>query len=256
MKFRLLASAMAAVCVCSGNLAADDAKDAWAKLVTKKMMRRSEFAYPQRNEKLPNVFIYGDSISMHYMKPLREELDGVANVYRMYCNGGDTGRYFERMPILNEVMRDPMLEGHWDFDWQVIQLNFGLHDMKYLDAKGNYTVEDGKQVRSIEDYQANLRKIFDDVKKNNPKAKIIFATTTPVPENSRGRIAGDAKKYNQAALEVLKDYPEIVVNDLYALSKPHQSEWAKAPTDVHYNSKGQRAQAEQVAKVIKQVLAD
>jgi len=87
-----------------------------------------------------------------------------------------------------------------------------------------------------------------------PKAKLIFATTTPVPEGEPGRIAGDAAKYNQIALKVLKDYPEIAVDDLYAFTKPQHAQWWTKPGNVHFNTAGATAQGKEVARVIEQQL--
>ena len=99
-----------------------------------------------------------------------------------------------------------------------------------------------------------LKEIVEYFKKIAPDAKIIFATTTPVPEESGGRIAGDAVKYNKAAIEVLKSYPEIGINDLYGLTKPNQSKWWRIPGNVHYNNLGTTAQGDKVASTILKTL--
>ena len=82
----------------------------------------------------------------------------------------------------------------------------------------------------------------------------MFALTTPVPHGEPGRRAGDAARYNEVALKVLESHPEIVVNDLYSFTKPHHSEWWIKPGNVHFNPKGIRAQGEEVAKVLRQLL--
>ena len=83
---------------------------------------------------------------------------------------------------------------------------------------------------------------------------MVFATTTPVPEGARGRDAGDARKYNAAALEVIQAYPDIAINDLFTLTLPHQAQWWRKPGNVHYNVTGSAAQAAQVASVISGLL--
>ena len=50
-------------------------------------------------------------------------------------------------------------------------------------------------------------------------AMLIFATTTPVPENTSLREAGIEVKYNKAALELSKKY-KIMVNDLHTFPLP------------------------------------
>ena len=85
-------------------------------------------------------------------------------------------------------------------------------------------------------------------------AKLIFATTTPVPEDEPGRHAGDAAKYNKVALQVMKKHPQILVNDLYAFTKPNHSQWWTKPGNVHYNDTGKNAQGDEVAGVISREL--
>ncbi len=150
---------------------------------------------------LPQVLLIGDSISMGYTLPVREKLKGIANVHRPLENCGDTARGLTKL--------DAWLgTNHWD----VIHFNFGLHDLKYLDDKGNYVEpEKGKQVAPPEIYRQRLRELTLRLKATG--AKLIFATTTPVPPGTLGRISGDEKVYNKVALEVMKEL-NVPVNDL------------------------------------------
>ncbi len=140
------------------------------------------------------------------------------------------------------TMNDQRLDAPWNFKWDVIQFNVGLHDLKYMDGERMDT-KSGKQVSSLGDYEGNLREIIPYIRKIAPEAKVIFATTTPVPEGGNGRVAGDAVRFNKVAADVLKDYPDVIVNDLYALTKPNQPEWWTRPGDVHFNAEGRKAQA-------------
>ena len=230
------------------------AKDAWGKLVGK-FANRPEFAYVKNNPDLPNVLIYGDSISIHYTQSVREKLTGQANVYRLFRNGGDSSSFIGKMSKMHDAMRDGQLDEPWTFNWDVIQFNVGLHDMKYLLGKKKDKVN-GKQVSSLEAYKKNLEEIIAYLKQLAPDAKLIFATTTPVALDEPGRIAGDSVKYNAAALEVLAQHPDILINDLYAFTKPHHREWAIADDNVHYNEAGHQAQGDEVAKVLLEVLSD
>ncbi len=118
---------------------------------------------------LPRVLLIGDSISMGYTLPVRERLQGKANVHRPAENCSESAKGVKRL--------DAWLgDGKWD----VIHFNFGLHDLKYLDAAGKYVTPDkGKQVASVADYEKNLRAIVARLKQTG--ANLIFATTTPVP---------------------------------------------------------------------------
>ncbi|MDO6487556.1 SGNH/GDSL hydrolase family protein [Colwellia sp. 6_MG-2023] len=225
------------------------AKEAWGKLVGGKFISRPEFKFIKNNPSLPNVLIYGDSISIHYTKQVRENIENRANVYRLYRNGSDSGGFIAKMDKMHSTMQNVALQDRWTFNWDVIHFNVGLHDLKYVKA-GKLDKANGKLTASIDEYKTNLRNIIIYLKKLAPEATLIFATTTPVPEGEKGRFAGDAIKYNTAALSVLKNFPEVQINDLYQLTKPNHTNWWAKPGDVHYNNKGTKAQANQVSSVI------
>jgi len=232
---------------------AESAKGAWHKLVGAKSLKNPAYEYIQNNPALPNVLIYGDSISIGYTPQARKALTGKADVYRLYCNGGDSSSVIAKLDKMHSVMRDKKLDAPWTFDWDVILINVGLHDLKYMNGK-KLDTKGGSQVFTIDQYVANLKGDIEYLKKSAPLAKLVFVTTTPVPENSNGRVAGDAVRYNQAALTLLKKYPEIKVCDLYSFTKPNHQEWWSAPGNVHYNKAGCTAQGNEVARIILNVL--
>lgn len=234
---------------------AGSAEDAWLGLVGKRFAKRPEFAYVRNDPTLPNVLIYGDSISIHYTQRVRQKLQGKANVYRLYCNGQHSGAFIPKMTRMHNVMRGEQLDAPWSFQWDVIQFNVGLHDLKYL-AGNRLDKVNGKQVTSIEPYKENLSKIALYLQKLAPNAKLIFATTTPVPAEEPGRFAGDAQKYNDAALKALREHPKITINDLFTFTKPNHSKWWVKPSDVHYNATGRNALGDEVARVIQKALSE
>ena len=150
---------------------------------------------------LPRVLLIGDSISMGYTLEVRERLKGVANVHRPPQNCGDSATGLKQL--------DRWLgTGTWD----VIHFNFGLHDLKYLDAQGKYvSPEQGTQVAPLAVYRQRLQDFT--VRAKATGAKVIFATTTPVPPGCQGRVAGDEVGYNRVALEVMQELG-VTVNDL------------------------------------------
>jgi acyl-CoA thioesterase-1 len=165
---------------------------------------------------LPRVLLIGDSISMGYTLPVREALKGRANVHHPPENCGDTARGIAR---LDKWLGD----GQWD----VIHFNFGLHDLKYLDKDGKYTYpSQGAVVATEEQYATNLRTIVERLKKTG--AKLIFATTTPVPPGTLGRITGSQRRYNKAALEVMRA-ENVQVDDLGGYVKTIQDELGPFP---------------------------
>ena len=207
------------------------------------------FKYVHPQKRTPNVFIYGDSVSIKYSSKVRAILDGKATVIRLFKNGGSSHDFIKNMDKLEKTMFHPGLENGWDFKWDLIHFNVGLHDLKYLKGK-HLSKKNGKQVSSISEYKSNLDEICNYLKEKFPKAKLIFATTTPVPENAKGRYDGDSIKFNKAALEVLNNYPEIIINDLFAFTKPHHEKWAQEPGNVHYNELGFNQQGKEVARII------
>ncbi len=241
--------------LCAVSVQAETARDTWNQLVGKQATTRPMFGFVENDPALPNVLIYGDSISIGYTSHVRAKLAGKANVYRLHCNGGDSSTFIAKMIRMHEVMRDEKLEDPWSFQWDVIHFNVGLHDIKYL-AANKLDKVNGKQVSSIEDYQKNLDEIVSYLKQLAPNAKLIFATTTPVPENEPGRNVGDSEKFNAAAIEVLGKYPEIKINDLFAVTKPNHEKWWSKPGNVHYNQVGTTAQGDEVVRVISDVLAE
>ncbi len=240
------ASSCASMNIFGSSYNEEVSREAWKNLANKE----KAFAYVDPNKKLPNVFIYGDSISIGYTPTVREELEGKANVFRFHKNGQSSNKFIPFVEKMKTTMFQPYLKGGWDFDWDVIHFNVGLHDLKYL-KDGKLDIENGKQVSDIEKYKSNLHKICTYLMEEYPKAKLIFATTTAVPaEGADGRVAGDSEKYNKAALEVLINYPSIQINDLYAFTKPHEKDWYIKPHNVHYNELGKNEQGKHVAKLI------
>jgi len=226
-------------------------REAWSKLCGNigKVYKNDAFKYVHPVKRRPNVFLYGDSVSIGYTPQVRKSLKGKATVFRLFTNGGSSRNFISNMDRMRKAMFQPDLKGGWDFKWDLIHFNVGLHDLKYL-ANGHLDKKNGKQVSSINEYKANLELICRYLKTNFPDAKLIFATTTPVPPNAKGRYEGDSLRYNQAAREVLVNYPDIVINDLYTITKPHQDEWAQEPGNVHFNEQGRARQGEEVARLI------
>jgi lysophospholipase L1-like esterase len=191
------------------------------------------FAPIEDDPKLPRVLIIGDSISMGYTIPVRKLLAGKANVHRIPENAAFTGFGLKQI--------DSWLK---DGNWDVIHFNFGLHDIKRM--------EDGKQQVGLADYESNLRALVQRLKKTG--AKLIFATTTPVPEGkvSPTRIPADVPEYNAAALRVMKEN-DIPVTDLYSFALPQLSA-IQRPVNVHFVDAGYQTLAQEVARSISAAL--
>jgi acyl-CoA thioesterase-1 len=86
-------------------------------------------------------------------------------------------------------------------------------------------------------------------------ARLIFATTTPVPKNgviSPSRRFGSIESYNIAALKVMKE-AGVAVNDLNGFITP-QVATLQRPNDVHFTEEGSARLAGQVAAVLEKAL--
>jgi acyl-CoA thioesterase-1 len=190
---------------------------------------------------LPRVLLIGDSISMGYTLPVRKLLEGRANVQRPPENCGDTARGLSRL--------DTWLGTN---PWQVIHFNFGLHDLKHLDATGKLVPPDqGKQVAPVPQYEANLRQLVTRLKQT--RARLIFATTTPVPAGSSGRVEKEEIRYNEAAVRVMRENG-VAIDDLHAFVAPRQ-ETLQLPKNVHFTPAGSAALGKTVAAAIELELA-
>jgi hypothetical protein len=229
-------------------VAQETAEEAWKQLVGE-THDPDAYKYVKNNPKLPNVLIYGDSVSVAYTPTVRKELEGKANVYRIYMNGVHSGHLIRCMKKMESTMRDDKLKNPWKFKWDVIIFNVGLHDLRYLGEKGK-----SKQKASPRVYAKHLRKIVKYLKKTFPDAKLIFTTTTPIPEGCPTRVAGDAAKYNAVALKVIGKDKSIIINDLYAFTKPNQKQWQAGPGNDHFKYEGYTAQGKQTAKIILEAL--
>jgi hypothetical protein len=183
-----------------------------------------------------------------------DELKGQANVYRIHRNGASSNQFITYMNTLKQSMFQPHLKGGWNFKWDIIHFNVGLHDLKYVVNGSTLDKVNGTQMSSIDKYKSNLETICTYLQKEFPKTTLVFATTTPVPEDEPGRFVGDDVKYNEAALEVLSGFPNIQINDLYTYVLPNFKVWAIKPGNVHYNPKGKKEQGMQVALSIKYYL--
>jgi acyl-CoA thioesterase-1 len=173
----------------------------------------------------PRILIIGDSISIGYTPFVAKALTGKATVVHNEGNAAHTGNGAAK---LEQWLGD----GKWD----VIHFNFGLHDLKIM--------EGGQRQIPLEQYEQNLKSIVKRLKQT--KAKLIWASTTPVPPGKVNppRDPADVPRYNAVAARVMKA-AKIRVNNLFAADHSGQ-----LPANVHYTPAGYEALAQQVLKVL------
>ena len=193
---------------------------------------------------LPRVMLIGDSISIGYTLPVRKLLTGKANVHRVPTNARHTGIGLENIH-------------KWlgDGKWNVIHFNWGLHDLCYRsqNAKnpGRKDKVNGSLDITFKEYQQNLHKLVKILKATD--AKLIWASTTPVPDGEPGRIRGDEIRYNKAAEKIMKGNG-VTINDLYAHAFPRLSRIQLPNGNVHFTAEGSQYLAEHVAASILKAL--
>lgn len=196
----------------------------------------------------PRVLILGDSISIGYTSYVKKTLEGEMAVFRPMrgekaenCSGTTSG--------IANIDRWLAIDGG---KWDVIHFNWGLHDLKHMKADGKTASDqagDPPQA-TVEVYEKNLREIVAKLKATG--AKLIFATTTPVPDEPMKvyRLNSNVILYNEAALRVMKDN-DIAVNDLYAFALPKLKDIQIQPANVHFTPAGSEVLGAEVVKAVR-----
>lgn len=202
---------------------------------------------------LPRVLLMGDSVSIAYALEVRKHLAGVANVHRVPANCGSTRTALGDYGLVRWLQPGER--------WDVIHFNHGLHDLSYRfpddrdkNDSGEYAspTNGGRPNVSLEQYEKNLRTVLARLKQTG--AKLIFASTTPVPESDAAKYVKDSElPYNEVAKRIMAE-EGVVWNDVWALVKPRQSE-LQGKRNVHFMPKGSTVLAQQVAEVITAELA-
>jgi len=181
------------------------------------------------NEKKPKILIIGDSISIGYTPFVKEQLSEKAVVSHNPGNAQHTGTGLEKIE-----------EWIGDVNWDIIQFNWGLWDLCYRmpveEGLGPKDKIKGKINFSVDEYAANLEQLVTFLKEKTA-AKLVFVTTSYVPEDEPGRFKKDPEKYNKAAKKIMKKYG-VEVNDIYKQSKKIHDELGNGENDVHYTEKG------------------
>ena len=164
--------------------------------------------FVQDDPKLPRVLLIGDSVSRGYTQPTRVTLAGKANVHRAPANCGPTASGLKHLDVW-------LGEGKWD----VIHFNFGIHD----------------RATPAADYVKRLEEIVTRLEKTG--AKLIWASTTPIPDNpAQKQTAVSIVEKNALAAEVMKKHG-IPTDDLFGAMTPRLKEF-QPPLDVHFTGAG------------------
>ena len=206
---------------------------------------------PAALEEPIHVLILGDSISIGYTQHVRRMLGEQAVVVRPTASDGERP---ENCAGTNHgitgIERWLALDGG---DWDVIHFNFGLHDLKRVDAETGKNSDDPSDPHQAppERYRDQLRQILDTLEATG--SRLVYATTTPVPEGDLRpyREPEDAVLYNNIAREVMVE-AGIPIDDLYAFALPRLGE-IQQPENVHFTNAGSELLAQEVVAAIRAV---
>ncbi|MEX0669819.1 MAG: SGNH/GDSL hydrolase family protein [Pirellulales bacterium] len=177
---------------------------------------------------LPRVLLIGDSVSRGYTQAVRTSLAGEANVHRAPANCGPTASGIKN---IEAWLASAPGGTHWD----AIHFNFGIHDRN----------------TPVADYTARLEQLVARLEKTG--ARLIWATTTPIPDvPTQKQTAASIVERNAAAAAVM-DKHGIAIDDLFAFITPQLGE-AQLPNDVHFKAEGYDLLGRQVAESIRAAL--
>ena len=180
---------------------------------------------------LPRVLLIGDSIVRDYYPEVEKRLAGKAFVGRLA-----TSRFVGDPVLLKEI--ESVLGGA-KFD--VIVFNNGMHGWQHTEAE----------------YQKAFPKLIKTIRSNAPKARLIWATTTPLrdgkdvtydtkAEYSDERIA--ARNTIAGEIVAARKIPTV---DLNAAARGHPELHSD---NVHFNGQGSQTLAAQVSAAVEKLL--
>lgn len=153
---------------------------------------------------MKKVILIGDSIRMTYDKYVKEALTNVAEV----CYPDENCRFAEYVLRYAHEWKE---KGEWPEDADLVHWNAGLWDVLELFDDGPMT--------SLAYYTEAIARINKRLHLLFPKAKFVFATSTPVIEHlcrkDFARHNSIICEYNKAELKALEG-SGTVINDLYS----------------------------------------
>jgi lysophospholipase L1-like esterase len=205
---------------------------------------------PHSNEnKLPRVLLLGDSITRGYRPEVEKRLNGKAYVAQLASSA-----FITDPALLAQVA---MVLDNNKFD--VIHFNNGMHGWEHSD----------------QEYEQGIPVLIETIRKHAPNAKLVWANTTPLRDNSVPAAAGapkdsasaesgrlmtqaDVKKVSDARIRARNAIAEkimtanrIPMDDLYTLSVGHPEQHSD---NVHFNGSGVGLQATQVTQSVEKLL--
>ncbi|MCK5114717.1 MAG: SGNH/GDSL hydrolase family protein [Phycisphaerae bacterium] len=182
------------------------------------------------DKSLPRVLLIGDSISCCYHQVVIKKLEEKVNVDRV---------------ANSRSLSDPMLFGEAGLAlencrYKVVHFNNGLHGGHMTDAA----------------YRKWLNKYVEFIQAKAPRAKLVWAMSTPVTKLNKPHLLCKDKnpgviRRNEIAMKIMAKY-NIPVNDLYSLVVDKAD--IRVKDGCHYNAEGADLMGGAVADAIAQYL--
>ena len=180
---------------------------------------------------LPRVLLIGDSIARDYHPEVEKQLAGKAFVARLA-----TSRFISDPVLLDEVK---LVLNQAKFE--VIHFNNGMHGWQHSEAE----------------YQKALPKFIKALRDYAPKARLIWATTTPLSDG-KGTTSHPKAEYSDERIEArnaiaskIVTAQKIPTDDLNSAVRGHPEYHSD---NVHFNSQGIQIQAAQVSVEVEKLL--
>lgn len=200
----------------------------------------------------PRILILGDSISIGYTPFVQEALEGEAFVYRPLKADGSHENCADTTNGVAKIDDWLAREGG---EWDVIHINFGLHDLKHVKPGTKTNTDDPNDPHQVEldAYRTQYDTVLAKCKATG--ARLIVATTTPVPEGKVKpyRDPTDVPKYNAVAKELAEKHG-AAIDDLFAFADK-RLEKIQRPANVHFTDEGSKALAGKVVESLRKELA-
>ena len=179
------------------------------------------FHVTDKDKNLPRVLLVGDSITGGYQSGVRAKLEGKAAVsYWISSYGINRPEYADHLEMY--------LSTH---EYDIVHFNNGLHGTQ------------GDWGEGLERALATIRRI-------RPKAKVIWATSTPLKTGTNERIA----KMNAKGREIATKAKVDAIDDLFAVCDPldREKNWRD---QYHFKPAAVSKLVDQVSNCILSVLA-
>jgi len=175
---------------------------------------------------LANVLIIGDDVYQQFAPGAAGELKGRANVHIAKWPGavlpGSTSaiEHLDRLLGLKDAAGNDVPQAKRP-TWDMVHLNVGLGDLIHCvpNLKSHRSLPydlGGVIATDAARYEKNLDTLIPLIRKKAPKARIVWASTTPIRSSGAKFFKpGSEVEYNRIAERVMKKHG-VTINDMHA----------------------------------------